>query len=109
LIAAAGWQWSELRGASRTRKYSWGTAAGTLLVLGLVGYQQTREPVAAFVKNSQARSGPGNSFPDLVPLNAGALVNVEGLRDGWKKIRFLGADQQEAVGWVEASALIDLR
>lgn len=109
LVAAAAWQWSVIRAESRVRKYSWGAAALVLLMVGIVGYQQTRAPVAAFVQNAQVKSGPGASFPDIAPLNAGGLVNTEDLRDGWKKIRFLGADQQEAVGWVEASALIDLR
>lgn len=109
LVAAAGWQWALTRDDSRTKKYLWGAVTLVLLVVGITGIQQTRAPVAAFVRNAQVKSGPGTSFPDIVALNAGAVVNTEDFRDGWKKIRFLGADLQEAVGWVEASALIDLR
>jgi tetratricopeptide (TPR) repeat protein len=79
------------------------------LALGITGITQTHSPVAGFVKSAQVKSGPSATFSNIVALEPGSLVNIEDSRDGWIKIRFTGADLQEAVGWIEAGALLRLR
>jgi Bacterial SH3 domain len=80
-------------------------AAVLSLASGLV-YSQSYLPVSGLVKSAKVRSGPGNSFPEITTLDPGALVNVDGERDGWLKIRFARSESAETVGWLEPSVAL---
>lgn len=110
LLVSAGLWWA--LGATtidRNQLYAWLAGFAFAAALALVGYQQTNAPAGVLLKTTQVKSGPGATFPIIMALEPGATVNTEELREGYKKIRFLGPDAQEAVGWIEAGALLELR
>ena len=80
--------------------------AGLFLLFGGLEYWQTAKPIAGTVNPIKVKSGPDQTFPEIISLDGGALVNMEELRDKWRKIRFQIRGGQESVGWVEDSQLL---
>lgn len=70
---------------------------------------QARLPVYGIVALAKVKSGPGKTFTDILTLEPGSLVNEDGERDGWRKIRFIKGNSEETVGWVEPTALLGVR
>lgn len=86
-----------------------GLLAGLLLAISALAFLQNRLPVAGAMATIKVKSGPGNTFTDITTIEPGALVNEDGERDGWRKIRFQKGDSEETVGWVEPSGLLGVR
>lgn len=84
------------------------TAAALLLVAGLA-FLQDRLPVSGVTAMAKVKSGPGATFTDITSLEPGSLVNEDGERDGWRKVRFKKGDSEETVGWVEPAGLLGVR
>ncbi len=86
-----------------------GLVAGSLFTISTFAFLQNRLPVAGVISTIKVKSGPGNTFTDITTLEPGCLVNEDGERDGWRKIRFQKGDSEETVGWVEPSGLLGVR
>lgn len=108
LICSAGWMRAATSSRGRKRVLGWAVGTTLALALAIVGYQQSSAEAAAVVKSAQVKSGPASTYPDIVGLEAGSVVNTEERREGWTKIRFTSPDQSESVGWIEATALLAL-
>lgn len=93
----------------------WPTISGTaflatlLYAICLLSWMQSRLPVAGATSIIRVKSGPGNTYTDITTLEPGALVNEDGKRDGWIKIRFKKGNLEETVGWVEPGGLLEVR
>jgi hypothetical protein len=84
-----------------------GVIAAFFFLWGTLAYAQSRLPVFGVLSITKVKTGPGNTFPDLLTLEPGTLVNEETVRDGWLKIRFLKPDaDEETVGWVEPTNVL---
>lgn len=86
-----------------------GLLASVLLIISSLAFLQNRLPVSGVVSTIKVKSGPGNTFTDITTIEPGSLVNEDGERDGWRKIRFQKGDSEETVGWVEPSGLLGVR
>lgn len=121
LRAVSGWLWLLagllasalslwlLSSADKALPASAGTIAALLFLAAGLSWLQDRLPVAGTITVVKVKSGPGNTFTDITALDPGSLVNEDGERDGWKKIRFRKGDSEETVGWVEPAGLLGVR
>jgi|GEM_PF-6139588 len=94
--------------ADKTFTWSFGVLATLLFCTSALAYLQVRLPVCGVTKIAQVKSGPGTTFTDIVSLEPGSLVNLDGSRDGWRKIRFTRGQMEETVGWVQPAALLEV-
>lgn len=111
MIAALAFSALALVGSSLDKMLTWVAITGTLsfLVVGGLAMAQQRLPVYGVMALTKVKSGPASTFTDIVTLEPGSLVNEDGSRDGWRKIRFRKEGAEETVGWVEPAALLGLR
>lgn len=93
-----------LRGADQLQPWQWSAVAlSGFCFLGTLGAAwQDRMPAAGILANAKVLSGPEKTYPGISTLEPGSLVNVEETRGDWLKIRYLDANRQETVGWVES-------
>jgi hypothetical protein len=108
LIFLAGFLW--LQKSSSNIQMKMGLAFGFLLflILGSLSFYQTNEKAAGLITAAKTRSGPDQSFPEITSLDAGSLVTLEEMRDGWYKIRFQSGESSETVGWVPAGSVMEV-
>lgn len=106
LLALLPVMWS-LSGSPRPAwKFGAGSVAVLFLLICVLNTWQKRFPIASVTKPTQIRSGPEKSFEEIGNIEAGSLVNVEEIRDGWQKIRFQTQNSQEIVGWIESTTTL---
>ena len=98
-----------LNASDRALPVASGAIAAVLLLLAAMAWHQERLAVAGAMAVLKVKSGPGTTFTDITTLEPGSLVNEDGERDGWKKIRFKKGDSEETVGWVEPGGLLGVR
>lgn len=98
-----------LNSSDKALPVSAGSLAAVLFLMAGLSWLQDRLPVSGTVAVTKVKSGPGATFTDITSLDPGSLVNVDGDRDGWKKIRFRKGDSEETVGWVEPAGLLGVR
>lgn len=97
-----------INAADKTVTWSLGLLAILLFCVAGMSYFQLRLPVGGITKIAQVKSGPGATFTDIVSLEPGSLVNLDGSRDGWRKIRFTRGQTEETVGWVQPTAILEV-
>jgi tetratricopeptide (TPR) repeat protein len=108
LIASAA-SFALLRLSDRTLSLTAGLTALTLLSWGALAWYQARLPIFGVITITKIKSGPGETFSDILQLEPGSLVNQETVRSGWLKIRFFKPDaEEETVGWVEPKAVLQI-
>ena len=90
--------------------WRWPTFAGAALLLtaGLLSLWDSRYLSGGLVQTAKVLSGPAPSFPEIGNLDAGTLVSIEEVRQGWYKVRYFTPRPQEVVGWIEAAAIQEL-
>lgn len=89
-------------------KMSCGAVLLIFLGLSLLSFYQNNEKAAGLMSTTKIRSGPNDSFPEITTLDTGSLVNLEEMRDGWYKIRFQSAQNQETVGWIPSATVLEI-
>lgn len=82
--------------------------AGVFFLLAGLSYLQMRLPVSGVLVVAKVKSGPATTFTDITTLEPGSLVNEEGQRSGWHKVRFTKGGGEETIGWVEPATLLEL-
>jgi hypothetical protein len=99
-----------LGAANKDRTASWvpGAAALFFFAITALAFWQARLPVYGVTKLAQIKSGPAESFSEITSLEPGSLVNEDGSRDGWRKIRFTKGGNEETVGWVQPTVLLEI-
>lgn len=91
----------------RTVAASAGVVALALLAWGGLAWSQQRLPVYGVMALTKVKSGPANTFSDILQLEPGSLVNEEIEKDGWLKIRFQkSGSEEDSVGWVEPASVL---
>jgi uncharacterized protein YraI len=97
------------KGQLRLPKAWFAAGAALLIALSALGFAQSYLPAFGLLKATKVRSGPGASFPEITSLEPGSLVNVDGNRDGWLKVRFTRGSSAEIVGWIEPTVALEVK
>ena len=109
LIVGGLWARAYNKNRSLTRVLSRSTGTmgliGLILIASLYALLQVSrsQPPAALLERQTIRSGPGETFPQMIQLEAGVKVRVTGAEDqGWTQIRH----SKDRLGWIRSSSLL---
>ncbi len=83
----------------------------SVLICSLYWLENSSQLAIVSVKEAKLRSGPSNSFPEIMNMESGSIVRVGENREGWSKLYFsLSTDRShEIIGWIDSRSVINLK
>lgn len=82
----------------------------SLFILGFYFAAGENQLYIVSAKDAKLRSGPSNSFPEIMAMDGGSMVRAGETRDGWSKLFFTVKNEKgrELVGWIDSRSLISI-